>query len=208
MTSVWDERFTGDGYVYGTAPNAWLEAKASLLVRGSRILSLGEGEGRNAVWLAAQGHRVTAMDGSSVGLEKARRLAATRGVELMTVVADLADYQPEAGAYDALVLIFVHLPPPLRAEVHARAQAALRPGGLLILEAFTPRQLAFSSGGPKDAALLYERDVIRRDFPWLAWDPLREEEIDLDEGPLHQGRAAVLRGLGRLGAPGTGAGHG
>ena len=197
MASIWDERFAGEGYVYGTAPNTWLEAQASRLKAGSRVLSLGEGEGRNAVWLATQGHRIEAVDGSSVGLEKAQRLAATRGVTIQATVTDLATFVPALGAYDAVVLIFVHLPLPLRALVHARAQAALAPGGVLVIEAFTPRQLAFTSGGPKQVEALYELETLRQDFPGIAWDVLREEEIELDEGPLHRGKAAVVRGLGR-----------
>jgi len=197
MASIWDERFAGEGYVYGTAPNTWLEAQASRLKAGSRVLSLGEGEGRNAVWLATQGHRIEAVDGSSVGLEKAQRLAATRGVTIQATVTDLATFVPALGAYDAVVLIFVHLPLPLRALVHARAQAALAPGGVLVIEAFTPRQLAFTSGGPKQVEALYEPETLRQDFPGIAWDVLREEEIELDEGPLHRGKAAVVRGLGR-----------
>jgi SAM-dependent methyltransferase len=197
MASIWDERFAGDEYVYGTAPNAWLEAQARQFKAGSRVLSLGEGEGRNAVWLATQGHRIEAVDGSSVGLEKARRLAAARGVTLQATVADLASFVPAPGAYDAVVFIFVHLPQPLRALVLARAEAALAPGGVVVLEAFTPRQLAFTSGGPRQLEALYEPETLRRDFPGIAWEVLREEEIDLDEGPLHRGKAAVVRGLGR-----------
>ena len=197
MASIWDERFAGEGYVYGTAPNRWLEAQASRLKARSRVLSLGEGEGRNAVWLATEGHRMEAVDGSRVGLEKARRLATARGVTLEVTVADLASFVPAPGAYDAVVLIFVHLPQPLRALVHARAEAALAPGGVLVLEAFTPRQIAFSSGGPKQLEALYEPEDLRQDFPGIAWEVLREEEVELDEGPLHRGKAAVVRGLGR-----------
>lgn len=198
MASAWDERFGGEGFAYGTEPNRWLEAQAHRLRPGSRVLSLAEGEGRNAVWLAARGHRLHAVDGSGVGLEKARRLAAARGVAIEATVADLADFEPRPGAYDAVVLIFLHLPPPLRALVHARAEAALAPGGLVILEAFTPRQLANSSGGPRQAELLYEPAALAADFPGIAWEALREEVAELDEGPLHQGRAALVRGVGRL----------
>jgi len=194
--SMWDERFAGERYVYGTRPNAWLASVAGRLRAGSRILSLGEGEGRNAVWLAQQGHRVEAVDGSAVGLAKAQRLAAERGVALATTVADLAAYRPEPKSWDAVILIFLHLPPPLRAAVHAGAEAALVPGGRLVVEAFTPRQLALSSGGPRQAELLYEVATLRADFPVITWEELREEEIELDEGPLHRGRAAVVRGLG------------
>lgn len=199
--STWDDRFAGDGFAYGTEPSRWLAAQADRFRPGSRILSLGEGEGRNAVWLAGRGHRVEAVDGSAVGLAKAERLARAQGVAITTTVADLADYRPDAGAYDAVLLIFLHLPPALRAAVHARAGSALAPGGLLVLEAFTPRQLAFKSGGPRDGAMLYDEALARADFPGLAWDTLREEEIELDEGPLHQGRGAVVRGVGRRAGP-------
>ena len=195
--SFWDERFSREEYVYGTSPNRWLEAQAGRIAPGGRVLCLGEGEGRNAVWLAGRGLAVEAVDASAVGLEKARRLAVARGVAVATVLADLADHVPPADAYDAVALTFVHLPPALRAAVHARAAAALRPGGLLVIEAFTPAQLAHSSGGPKAPELLYTADLLRGDFPTLEWDPLLEVEVELDEGPLHSGRAAVVRGCGR-----------
>jgi SAM-dependent methyltransferase len=194
--SQWDERFAAEHYVYGTRPNAWLAAQAGRIAPGGRVLCLGEGEGRNAVWLAERGFAVTAVDGSAVGLEKARRLAAQRGVVIATEVADLADHRLEPASADAVVLIFLHLPPALRAAVHARAAAALRPGGLLVLEAFTPAQLPLQSGGPKQADLLYTAALLRQDLPGLAWAPLEEVETVLDEGPLHQGRAAVVRGVG------------
>ena len=193
----WDERFAKDGYAYGTRPNRWLEAQAGHLRAGGRVLCLGEGEGRNAVWLAERGHAVEAIDGSAVGLAKAQALAARQGVTIATTVADLADFVPAPAAYDAVVLVYLHLPPALRAVVHARAAAALRPGGLLVLEAFTPAQLGFTSGGPRQADMLYTAELLRADFPGLAWEPLVEEELELDEGPLHQGRAAVVRALGR-----------
>jgi hypothetical protein len=104
---------------------------------------------------------------------------------------------PAPGGYDAVVLIFLHLPPPLRALVHARAESALAPGGVLVIEAFTLRQIAFTSGGPKQVEALYEPETLRQDFPGIAWEVLREEETELDEGPLHRGKAAVVRGLGR-----------
>lgn len=195
--SVWNERYAGEAFAYGTQPNAWLKSVAGRLVPRSRILSLGEGEGRNAVWLAQQGHRVEAVDGSEVGLAKARQLAASRDVALATTVADLAEYRAEVAAYDAVVLVFLHLPPALRAAVHAMAEAALVPGGLLVIQAFTPRQLAFASGGPRQAGMLYDVETLRADFPRLTWEILREEELELDEGSLHRGRAAAVSGLGR-----------
>jgi SAM-dependent methyltransferase len=197
MASIWDERFAGEEYLYGTAPNRWLESQVGRLKPGSRILSLAEGEGRNAVWLATHGHRVEAVDGSSVGLEKAQRLAASRSVTIQTTVADLAQYEPAPGAYDAVVMIFLHLAPPLRGVVLSRAQAALAPGGLFLIEVFTPRQIPLTSGGTKQVEALYEPEALRLGLPGIDWEVLREEEIELDEGPLHRGKAAVVRGLGR-----------
>ena len=196
--SIWDERFAGEDFVYGIAPNSWLEQQASRIPARGRVLSLGEGEGRNAVWLAKRGFAVDAVDGSAVGLAKARRLAEREGVSIATTVGDLATYQPASAAYDAVVLVFVHLPPKLRALVHGRAQSALKPGGLVIVEAFTPRQLPRGSGGPKQAEMLYEPAALQADFPSLVWEPLEEVETDLDEGTLHKGVASVVRGVGRL----------
>ncbi|HEY3446331.1 MAG TPA: class I SAM-dependent methyltransferase [Myxococcales bacterium] len=199
MTTVWDQRFAGDEFAYGLAPNRWLEETApKAIAPGGKVLSLGEGEGRNAVWLARQGFQVDAVDGSSVGMEKAQRLAAKAGVSIQTTVADLASYRPAEGAYDAVVLVYVHLPPALRPRVHQAAQKALKPGGVLVLEAFTPRQLGRPSGGPPVAEMLYEPTQLASDFPALLWDSLAEKEIVLDEGALHRGPAMVVRALGRL----------
>jgi SAM-dependent methyltransferase len=192
----WDERYAAPGFAYGTTPNRWLEARAGDIRPGGRVLSLGEGEGRNAVWLAEHGFSVDAVDGSPVGLEKARELAARRGVHIGIQVDDLATYRPEPGAYDALVLIFVHLPRTIRTVVHAAGARALRPGGVLIIEAFTPLQLGRPSGGPRQANLLYEAATLRSDFPGVDWEVLEEAEAELDEGPFHRGTAAVVRGVG------------
>ena len=195
----WDERYSGEGFAYGTQPNRWLEVQAGVIRPGGRVLSLGEGEGRNAVWLAEQGFTVDAVDGSPVGLEKARELAARRGVHIRTQVDDLATYRPEPEAYDALVLVFVHLPPNIRSLVHAAGARALRPGGVLIIEAFTHLQLGRPSGGPRQADLLYEVATVRSDFPGVDWLVLEEAEVELDEGPFHRGTAAVVRGVGKAG---------
>lgn len=196
---TWDERFAGEDYAYGVAPNEWLAQTApKAIAPGGKVLTLGEGEGRNAVFLASLGFSVEAVDGSSVGLGKAQKLAAKAGVTLQTTVADLASYRLTEGAYDAVVLVYIHLPPGLRTRVHLAAQKALKPGGVVILEAFTPRQLGRPSGGPPRAEMLYEPDQIRADFPALLWETLAEQEVALDEGSLHRGAAMVVRGLGRL----------
>jgi SAM-dependent methyltransferase len=195
--SDWDERYAQGEFIYGTQPNRWLVAQAGRIKPSGRVLSLGEGEGRNAVWLASQGLAVDAVDGSAVGLAKARQFATLRGVSIETMVVDLANYVPTPGVYDGAVLIFVHLPPSIRSLVHARAEASLAPGGVLIIEAFTLEQLSNSSGGPKQPDMFYGEGILRRDFERLQWEVLREEEIELDEGQLHRGRAAVVHGIGR-----------
>ena len=196
--NFWDQQFSAAGYKYGEQPNAFLVSQAASLPPGARILVPGDGEGRNGVWLAQQGHRVLALDLSAVGLDKARALATRRGVTIRTQLADLAEWQPEAGAFDAVVLSFVHLPPALRTPVHRRLADALRPGGVLILEAFQPGQLGRASGGPRQIELLYALSDLRSDFAGLLNEELGQAcEVILDEGPGHQGAALVTRFRGR-----------
>ncbi|MFC7411247.1 SAM-dependent methyltransferase [Hydrogenophaga atypica] len=194
--NFWDHNFSGAGYKYGTAPNAFIAAEAHRLARGSRVLVPGDGEGRNGVWLAQQGHDVTAVDYSQVGLDKARALAAQRGVTLHTELADLTEWEAPAQLFDALALVFVHLPTAIRAQVHQRLLQALKPGGLVLIEAFTPKQLHLRSGGPKDVAMLYTLDLLRADFAAETRELMSLEcETHLDEGPGHQGPAHVVRGV-------------
>jgi 2-polyprenyl-3-methyl-5-hydroxy-6-metoxy-1,4-benzoquinol methylase len=151
---------------------------------GSVVLVPGDGEGRNGVWLAQQGHRVTATDGSAVGLNKEQALATERGVAMHTALGDLADWAPEPGSLDAVVLVFVHLPPAIRVGTHRRLAAALRPGGWLLLEGFHPQQLQHRSGGPKDPATLITPELLRDDFAGLLEEELAwQGEVALDEGP-------------------------
>ena len=193
--NFWDQNYSAvDGYKYGEAPNAFLREEAARLDSPSRILVPGDGEGRNGVWLAEQGHSVQSIDSSAVGLARARDLAQRRGVAIDTVQADLASWQPEPASADAVVMIYLHLPPALRPAVHAKLVQALKPGGLLLLEAFHPKQLGYSSGGPKDEAMLYTLDMLRADLA----DGM--EEVMAEEGPAgpgHQGPAWVTRWIGR-----------
>lgn len=201
MSDFWNQRFAEPGYKYGTQANAFLQAQAHAWPSG-RVLVPGDGEGRNGVWLAAQGHHVLAVDSSDVGLAKAQQLAAQVGAEVAsryaTEVADLAHWQPEAGAWDAVVLVYTHLPSALRQGVHRRLAQSLRPGGWLLLEGFHPSQLGRRSGGPKDADMLMTLADLRQDFTGgltetLGW----EGEVILDEGPGHQGAAQVTRWIGQ-----------
>lgn len=193
MSAFWDGKFSGEGYAYGTAPNAHLMAHADHLSVGANVLVPGDGEGRNGVWLARQGMNVLSVDGSAVGLEKARRLATANNVPLRTQQADLLEWEWPVAAFDGVVSIFLHFAAADRQKAHAAMVAALRPGGVLILEAFRPEQLAFSSGGPKDPDLLYRAADLRADFAGLRIDLLEDTTCTLDEGPLHQGPAAVVR---------------
>jgi len=199
----WNTRYAGGDFVYGTAPNDFVAAVADRLPPGP-VLCLAEGEGRNAVWLAARGHAVTAVDQAEVALAKARRLAAERGVPLATVVADLAGFEIAAGTWAGIVATWLHLSPALRRTVFARAARGLRPGGGFILEAYTPAQLAFATGGPRDAALLPTAAQLRAELAGLEFEILRELERDVSEGTAHTGRAAVVQVLARrpAGAPG------
>jgi SAM-dependent methyltransferase len=202
MQAFWNQRYAEPGYKYGTEPNAFLREQAVRLPAGAQVLVPGDGEGRNSVWLAAQGHQVLAVDVAEVGLAKARQLALAQGdaisARLRTQWADLAEWQPPAGRFDAVVLTYVHLPSAIRTAAHRRLAAALKPGGRLIIEAFHPRQLGRPSGGPKELDMLITLSQLRTDFHGLLRETLgRETEVLLDEGPGHQGAAFVTRWLGQ-----------
>lgn len=192
----WDNRYSTPDFVFGTEPNDFLRAVADRIPAGP-VLCLAEGEGRNAVFLATHGHAVTATDLSATGLAKAQTLAAQRGVALTTEAADLAAYPIAPGAWSGIVAIFMHLPPDLRRDVLGRATAGLRPGGVFLLEAYTPAQLAFGTGGPKDPALLPTLELLRTELPGLEFEIGRELERDVHEGGGHTGRSAVVQILAR-----------
>ncbi len=189
----WNSVFSAEDYVYGHAPNAHLVAHAGRIKAAGRVLVPGDGEGRNGVWLAGRGLDVLSVDASAAGLAKARRLAESRGVGIATEEADLLEWTWPVAAFDAVVSVFLHFRPDERRHVHAAMALALRPGGVLILEAFRPDQLVFGSGGPKDPAMLYRATDLRADFADLAVAELEEVEVVLDEGAFHQGRGAVVR---------------
>lgn len=193
---TWNSRYLAEGYFYGTEPNAFVK-EVALQIPAGAVLCLAEGEGRNAVYLAGLGHEVTAVDQSDVGLAKAERLAQGNGVRLRTVVADLENFVIEPGGWSGIVSIFGHLPPVLRAKVYRAAVAGLKPGGIFVLEAYTPAQLAFGTGGPKDVALLPTLADLRRELVGLDFLIGRELEREVVEGQGHTGRAAVVQVLAR-----------
>ena len=194
--AFWNNRFAAPHFIYGETPNAFVAEVASQIPAGP-VLCLAEGEGRNAVHLATLGHRVTAMDQSEAGLAKARRLAAARGVEIETVLADLGNYTIEPGAWSGIVATFAHLPPAIRSQVHAQAVCGLRPGGVFVLEAYTPAQLVFDTGGPKSPELLMTLASLRDELAGLEFLVGREIERDVIEGNGHTGRGAVVQILAR-----------
>jgi SAM-dependent methyltransferase len=196
--SEWNDRYRTDEFVFGTAPNDFLAEVAARIPAGA-VLCLGEGEGRNGVHLASLGYEVTGVDGSDIGLAKARRLAEARGVALETIVADLATYDLGEERWQGIVSIFVHLPPALRADLYPRVVRALAPGGVFVLEAYTPRQHAIGGIGgppPSNADWLLTVDQLRTELPGLEFVLARELDRDVQEGARHSGLSAVVQLVG------------
>jgi SAM-dependent methyltransferase len=194
---IWDQRYATEDYVYGTEPNEFLAETIRGLDCAGRALCLAEGEGRNAVFLAGRGYEVHAVDASSVGLAKAERLARERGVTIVTEAANLDGYRMNPVDWDLIVSIFCHVPRPVRQALHREVVTALRPGGRLVLEAYTPAQLALGTGGPPDAALMMTLAELREELAGLDFEEAREIERDVREGKLHTGRGAVVQLLAR-----------
>lgn len=188
----WDEKYGAPGHYYGTEPNDFLRERGAAIPAGGTVLCLAEGEGRNAVFLAQQGFRVVAVDQSPVGLRKAEILAAGRGVSIKTVVADLADYRIAPDHWDGIVSIWCHLPQPLRAAVHRQVVAGLKTGGAFLLEAYTPAQLGYGTGGPKSADLLPTLAELRTELAGLDLVHAAESEREVHEGQGHFGLSAVV----------------
>ena len=196
---MWDERYSTDDYAYGKAPNAFLAERHAAIPKG-RVLSLAEGEGRNAVFLALQGYAVTAVDGSAVGLAKARRLAEENGVAIDTVHADLAEFAIGEGQWDGIVSIFCPLPSALRAAVHRRVVAGLRPGGVFLLEAYRPEQVHYGTGGGKDTDTMQTPESLQQELAGLSFRHLAALERDIVEGSYHTGLGAVVQAIAVKGA--------
>ena len=191
---MWDQRYNREDYVYGTEPNDFLRQHVTSLPAG-RVLCLAEGEGRNAVFLAQQGFQVTAVDASSVGLQKARRLADQRGVDIETVHADLANFVIEPQSWDAIVSIFCHVPPPIRQTLHRQVMMGLREGGVLLLEAYTPKQIEYGTGGPPVPELTMQLTDLKQELAGLQFDHGVELDREVVEGEFHTGIGAVVQVL-------------
>lgn len=199
--SIWDERYAGDDYHFGTAPNAFLASQRHLLEAGMSCLAVADGEGRNGVWLAQQGLRVLSIDSSSVALEKAKRLADERHVSMQFELADLlqdewpvlSDAEGGEGRFDVVVGIFIQFAPPgSREQMFERMKRCLKPGGLLLLEGYTPRQHLYKTGGPSQVENLYTAAMLREVFADMQIVQLREHDSIIHEGTGHNGMSALI----------------
>ncbi|MFN3972207.1 MAG: class I SAM-dependent methyltransferase [Gemmobacter sp.] len=198
---MWDDRYATDDYIFGTDPAAFLVRAAPHLPAAARILCLAEGEGRNGTYLAGLGHDVTGIDLSQVGLAKATRLAAAKGVTLTLRQADVMAWDGTDGPWDAVVAIFVHFMTPQRAALAAACTRALRPGGLFLYHGYGPGQPAHGTGGPKDPAMLASSAEIAAAFPGWTAILARVHEDMLAEGTRHVGKSALVDVI--LRAPGV-----
>ncbi len=192
---MWNQRYSSDEFAYGTEPNTFLVENARLLT--GPVLSLAEGEGRNAVFLASLGLDVLGVDGSEVGLEKAQKLAASKGVEIKTEIADLATYEPPANFYGSVVSISAHLPSDVRRRLYPSVEQSLKLGGIILLEAYSKSQLSRDTGGPKDPDMLMTAPDIVKEFPNCEVILCHEIEREVVEGEFHTGLASVVQFIGR-----------
>jgi len=190
----WNQRYAVEKYIYGTEPNSFLAEHAEKLT--GPVLSLAEGEGRNAVFLASLGLQVHGVDGSEVGLAKAQALARSRSLKIQTEVANLANFEPKPEFYGSVISISAHLPSAIRKKLNPLVERCLKPGGIILLEAFSENQLPRDTGGPKDPDMLMTAAKIESEFPNLETVLLRELEREVHEGFYHEGIASVVQFIG------------
>lgn len=190
---MWDERYSAESYVFGTEPAAFLRARANLLEPGQTALAVADGEGRNSVFLAEKGLSVTAMDASSVGIEKAKRLATERGVTIDFQLADIHDWTWTPEAYDLVVAVFIQfLSPAERPAIFRGMAQTLRPGGRLLLHGYRPEQVDYGTGGPPHRENMYTEAQLREDFRDLQIEELVAYDAVIEEGHGHSGRSALV----------------
>lgn len=200
MKDFWENRYQEPEYAYGLEPNAYLRSFIENNPAG-RLLLPGEGEGRNAVYAALTGWQVDAFDFSEQAREKALRLAAEQKVQINYLITDFTNLQLNAREYDAVALIFTHMPPQIRRAVHRQLANHLKINGTLLLEAFSKEQIHNNSGGPRNEVMLYTLEELREDFRYLKIDEITQLDVELDEGKYHRGKANVIRLLARKTGP-------
>lgn len=196
MKEFWNERYASQDYFYGVRPNEFLATVTGMLHSQSEILCLAEGEGRNAVYLASLGHKVTAVDFSEEGRRKALALAAEKNVDINYILSPLENFEFDIKKWDAVVSIFCHLDRSLRPDIHRKVQSSLKENGLFILQSYTPKQLEYGTGGPKQLSMLYDEADLRSDFPGMKWIRLESTIADIREGSGHTGKSSVLNAIG------------
>lgn len=197
---MWNDRFSKPGYLFGTEPAAFLTAHAGHLTSGASVLAVADGEGRNSVYLATLGHAVTAMDGSAVGLDKARELAAGAGVTVDHHLSDIEAWDWAPGAFDAVAAIFIQFAPPdMRARVFAGIDRTLKPGGLLLLHGYAPRQVGYGTGGPPVAENMYTLDLLHAAFAGYDVIHARDYDAEIEEGAGQSGMSALVDFVARKG---------
>lgn len=191
--SVWNERYAGEDFHFGTEPNAFLVSQTRLLKPGMSCLAVADGEGRNGVWLAQQGLNVLSVDSSPVALEKAAKLAQLRGVTVKFEQVDLLHWNWDTDRFDAVAAIFIQfVTSPQREQMFSHIKHCLKPGGLLLLQGYTPRQLEFRTGGPSQAENLYTGTMLREAFADMEMLHLREHDDVIREGSGHSGMSALI----------------
>lgn len=189
----WNARYAGEDYIFGTAPNQFLANHADLIQPGMRALAVADGEGRNSVWLAEHGALVHAVEVSPLALKKARALAQARGVNIQHEQADLLNWPWPEAEYDLVVAIFIQFASPAQREpIIAGIRRTLKPGGMLILQGYTPKQIAFATGGPSSAENMYTESLLRGWFGDWQIRHLREHEDFISEGTHHHGQSALI----------------
>jgi cyclopropane fatty-acyl-phospholipid synthase-like methyltransferase len=188
----WNQRYQGENYLFGKAPNAFLKRQAHLLKPGMRALAIADGEGRNGVWLAEHGLNVLSIDFSEIALAKAVKLASERGVKLNTMTADLATWDWAGGPFDLIVSIFFHADPVLRAKIFRDMKKHLAPRGLVLLEGYGLRQLEYRTGGPPTAENLYTAQMLREAFADFEILNLDDYDGVIEEGMAHKGMSALV----------------
>ncbi len=194
--ALWEQRYGGEGYLYGTEPNDFLRESLLLLPTGA-ALCLAEGEGRNAVFLAEAGYEVSSVDLAEAGVRKTHQLAERRGMHMTAVAADLADYDLGVERWDLVVSIFAHTPPAVRRDLHRRVVASLKRHGAFLLEAYTPDQIGRGTGGPPSAELTMTLDTLRKELAPLEFTHAAELERSVLEGTGHTGPGAVVQVIAR-----------
>jgi len=193
MKDFWDERYAEAELAYGEIPNTYLTEVAAQIPADGSVLVVGDGEGRNGVWLARQGFDVTCVDYSSVAVEKIKALADKSGVSLAAICADLNEWDWPQEKFDAVVSVYVHFPDDVRAVLHQKMVDSLKSGGKIIMEAFNKDQLQYKSGGPPVLEMLFSEAMLREDFASVNILEIEEKVVYLDEGKYHCGDGAVVR---------------